>query len=78
MCYITATELKSNLGYYLNMSQNEDVYVTKNKKVIAVLTNAQKKVLLDSKYKSEEQPEINPDVDYDKLLTEAIMEKCGF
>ena len=34
MCYVTATELKNNLSYYLEKSMTEDVYVTKNKKDI--------------------------------------------
>ena len=36
---ITATELKQNLGKYLLLSTNEDIYITKNGKVVAKLTN---------------------------------------
>ena len=36
---ITATELKNNLGKYLLLSATEDIYITKNGKVIAKLTN---------------------------------------
>lgn len=36
---ITATELKKNLGKYLLLSAREDVYITKNGKVVAKLTN---------------------------------------
>lgn len=36
---ITATELKNNLGKYLLLSATEDVYITKNGKVVAKLTN---------------------------------------
>ena len=36
---ITATELKSNLGKYLYLSATEDIYITKNGKVVAKLTN---------------------------------------
>lgn len=36
---ITATELKQNLGKYLLLSTKEDIYITKNGKVIAKLTN---------------------------------------
>lgn len=36
---ITATELKKNLGKYLLLSAQEDIYITKNGKVIAKLTN---------------------------------------
>lgn len=36
---ITATELKQNLGKYLLLSAKEDIYITKQGKVIAKLTN---------------------------------------
>ena len=36
---ITATELKSNLGKYLALSQHEDVFINKNGKIIAKLSN---------------------------------------
>ncbi|MHB1153772.1 MAG: type II toxin-antitoxin system Phd/YefM family antitoxin [Eubacteriales bacterium] len=36
---ITATELKSNLGKYLLLSEKEDIYITRNGKIVAKLTN---------------------------------------
>ncbi len=36
---ITATEFKMNLGKYLMLSETEDIYITKNGKVVAKLTN---------------------------------------
>ena len=36
---ITATELKMNLGKYLLLAETEDIYITKNGKVIAKLSN---------------------------------------
>ncbi len=36
---ITATELKMNLGKYLLLAEKEDVYITRNGKVVAKLTN---------------------------------------
>ena len=36
---ITATELKKNLGKYLALSSNEDIYITRNGKVVAKLSN---------------------------------------
>lgn len=38
MC-VTATELKQNLGKYLELCEKEDVFITKNGKVIAKLSN---------------------------------------
>lgn len=36
---ITATELKQNLSKYLLMAEREDVYITRNGKIVAKLTN---------------------------------------
>ena len=36
---ITATELKENLGKYLLLSATEDIYITKNWKIISKLSN---------------------------------------
>ena len=36
---ITATELKSNLGKYLMLAATEDIFVTKNGKVVAKMSN---------------------------------------
>lgn len=36
---ITATELKKNLGKYLDMVSSENVLITKNGKIIAQLSN---------------------------------------
>ncbi len=36
---ITATELKLNLGKYLQLAESEDIYITRNGKVVAKLTN---------------------------------------
>ena len=47
MCYVTATELKNNLSYYLEKSATEDVYITKNNKIISVLMNPQLKAFYD-------------------------------
>lgn len=36
---ITATELKENLSKYLLLSATEDIYITRNGKIISKLTN---------------------------------------
>ncbi len=37
--FISATELKKNMGKYLALAANEDIIITKNGKVIAKLTS---------------------------------------
>lgn len=36
---VTATELKTNMSKYLLLSATEDIYITRNGKVISKLTN---------------------------------------
>lgn len=36
---ITSTELKLNLGKYLKLAEKEDIFITRNGKVIAKLSN---------------------------------------
>ena len=36
---VTATELKSNLGHYLELAQNEDILISKNGNTVAKLCN---------------------------------------
>jgi prevent-host-death family protein len=36
---ITATELKNNLGKYLLLAEKEDIFITKNGKIVAMLSN---------------------------------------
>ncbi|MCI9133542.1 MAG: type II toxin-antitoxin system prevent-host-death family antitoxin [Lachnospiraceae bacterium] len=36
---VTATELKSNLGKYLELAARQDIFITKNGKNIACLTS---------------------------------------
>lgn len=36
---ITATELKTNLGKYLLLAATEDIFITRNGKVVAKLSN---------------------------------------
>lgn len=38
---VTSTELKSNLGYYLEAAEQEEVYITRNGKLAAKLTGAE-------------------------------------
>lgn len=36
---ITATEFKTNFGKYLNLSKDEDIYITKNGKIVGKYIN---------------------------------------
>ena len=40
MTIITATDFKKNLGKYLDSKENEEIYITKNGKIIKKLSNS--------------------------------------
>lgn len=76
MCYITATELKNNLSHYLEMSANEDIYITKNNKVISVLMSPQLRALLDvEKMVGEMEIDYPEGKTYEDIIAEGLMEK---
>ena len=81
MCYITATQLKNNLGHYLELSEKEDVYITRNGKVFSVLTSPQEKALDDFVSLCEEIHQSNKNgekIDGDEALRKEILKRCGF
>ena len=49
---ITATELKSNLGKYLDQAATEDIYISKNGKIIAKITYKNKLDIVKELYGS--------------------------
>ena len=76
MCYVTATELKKNLSYYLEKSATEDVYVTKNKRIITILVNPKLKAYFDFKQFVEELDlHDNGETKDEEILFEEIMKR---
>ena len=76
MCYVTATELKNNLSYYLEKSFTEDVYVTKNKKVISILTSPQLKAYFEfKKFVEEMDLHDNGEISDEDIIFEEIMKR---
>ena len=79
MCYVTATELKQNLSFYLEKSMSEDVLVTKNGKVISALVNPDDRAYEEfMKLKGCLKGAIPDDMDYKDALNERVEKKCGF
>ena len=74
MTIITATELKNNLGSYIEQSSKEDIYVTKNGKIVTMLSrpNNRMNALNDivGKLKS-----VNVNSEYDDLKYAYLKEK---
>ena len=78
MIYLSATELKNNLGHYMELSDKEDIYVTKNKKVITVLTSPSSKALQDFLDFPNTVGKIDEEIDYDEIIKEEVLKRCGY
>ncbi len=74
MCYITATEFKNNLGHYMELSSKEDIYVTKNNKVITVLSNPERHKLLLVDELRGSIGKVDENINYDEILKKEILE----
>ena len=45
LMYVSATEFKSNIGKYLSLVENEDIFITKNGKNVAKLSSTKQNKL---------------------------------
>ena len=77
MTTITATELKQNLGYYLEKTEEEDVIVTKNNKLAYKITKLGKKSTSISDLFGT-LPPLPKDYDYRKAREEYLLKKYGY
>ena len=78
MCIITSTELKKNLSYYLKLSEKEEVHVTKNKKVIAIIRNPKSDAFEDFMKLKGCLKVSDKDLSTEDMIGEEIMKKCGY
>ena len=75
MKHITTVEFEDNLDYYIALSMNEDIYITKNGEIITVLTNAEKHRLAFVDQLCGSFGKIDENIDYDKILKHELMKK---
>lgn len=72
MTIITATDFKKNLGKYLDSKDNEEIYITKNGKIIKKLSNTNSRLdILNNLVGALE----NNEIDYDELKYAYLKEK---
>ena len=73
MHYVNITKLRKNLKHYIELSKDEDIYVTSNNEVVAVISNPKDKAfneLLSYFGCLKESDDGKP---YDEILFEEIM-----
>ncbi len=78
MCRVNATELRSNLFHYLELCKTEDVQITKNGDVVAVLANPNKNYYESLLKLCGCLKEYDSGEDYDEMIGEGILKKCGY
>jgi prevent-host-death family protein len=71
MTKISVTELKINAGKYVDMAQEQDIFITKNGKMVAKLVNAKADKAAAAKALFGALP-IDADIDLDKIREERL------
>ena len=72
---VNMTELRKNLSYYIKLSSTEDIQITINGKVVAVLSNPEKQYYQTLFELCGCLKEFDTGESCDDLIGEAIMEK---
>ena len=78
MCRVNITEFRNNISHYIALCSTEDVFVTKNNEVVAVLSNPdnnyyQTLIRLCGCLKDQDTGE-----NYKDMIGEEIMRRCGY
>ena len=70
---VTATELKSSLGMYLDLAEKEDIVISKNGKIVAMITKPKEDDLFKlSKHRGKSKHTYG---DYKEELKRGLLEK---
>ena len=75
MCYATVTEVKQNFADYLSRCLEEDVFITKNGRVVAVLSDPKDRAFQE--FFAFQRTIVNkePGKTYDEALYEEMMNR---
>ena len=78
MCRVNVTEFRNNISHYIELCSTEEVHVTKNGEIVAVLSGP------DSQYYQTLfrlcgcLKESDSGEDYKDMIGEEIMKRCGY
>ena len=75
---VTITELKKKLSYYINLCNEEDIFITKNGEVVAVLSNPDEAYYRKLTKLYGCLNDNNPNQTYEEMIGEEIMRRCGY
>ena len=77
MCSVNVTEFRNNIFHYIELCSTEDISITRNGEVVAVLSNPDKKYYQTLAKLCGCLGEDNGR-DYKDIIGEEIMKKCGY
>ena len=77
MCIVTATELKKNLSYYIELSMTEDVYIKKNKEIVSKLSNPKSGAFEEFLKLKGCLAAYDTGEDYDEMIGQEILRRNG-
>lgn len=78
MCYVNVTELRNNISHYIELSAKEEVCITKNGEVVAVLSSPNKKYYQSLINLCGCLKDVDSEENYEDMIGEEILNKCGY
>lgn len=78
MCRVNVTEFRNNISHYLELLSQEDVHVTRNGETIAIISSPNKKYYETLTRLCGCLKEFDTGEDYDDMIGEEIMRRCGY
>lgn len=75
---VNVTEFRNNISHYVDLCLVEDVYITKNGEVVAVLSNPNSAFDRSLSRLCGCLKDYDTHEDYDEMIGEEIMKKCGY
>lgn len=78
MCRVNVTEFRNNIFTYIDLCLTEDVQITKNGKVVAILSNPDKEYYQTLIRLCGCLNDGDTGEDYKDMIGEEIMRRCGY
>lgn len=78
MCRVNVTDFRNNISHYIELSLLEDIHITKNGEVVAILTNPKDKYYEALVNLCGSLQEHDDGRDYDEIIGEEILRRCGY
>lgn len=78
MCSVNVTDFRNNISHYISLSKKENVQITKNGEIVAILSSPDNQYY-EALFRLAGALKINePIKDYKEMIGEEIMRKCGY